>query len=48
MSKRPPDDRQRDDARAFEEAMSGARPLPGGPRRVIGPASRAAAPREPA
>jgi DNA-nicking Smr family endonuclease len=27
---------QDDDARAFEEAMSGARPLPGGPRRVVG------------
>ena len=26
-----------DDARAFEEAMSGARPLPGGPRRLVGP-----------
>ena len=33
MSKRPGSD---DDARAFEEAMSGARPLPGGPRRVTG------------
>ena len=28
-----------DDARAFEQAMSGARPLPGGPRRLVGPAA---------
>src|SRR5579884_3807055 len=34
MGKRPGND---DEARAFEEAMSGARPLPGGPRRVVGP-----------
>ena len=46
MSKRPGSD---DDARAFEEAMSGARPLPGGPRRVTGaPARPGAAPRLPA
>jgi DNA-nicking Smr family endonuclease len=46
MGKRPGND---DDARAFEEAMSGARPLPGGPRRVVGPQRRKApAPRQPA
>ena len=37
MGKRPGND---DDVRAFQEAMSGARPLPGGPRRVVGPAPR--------
>jgi DNA-nicking Smr family endonuclease len=44
MRKRPASD---DDARAFEEAMSGARPLAEGPRRVTG-TSRPRAPRSPA
>src|SRR5579885_3665056 len=48
MSRRRGND---DDARAFEEAMSGARPLSGGPRRVVGPAGGARArrtgPRQP-
>jgi DNA-nicking Smr family endonuclease len=35
-----------DDARAFEEAMSGARPLPGGPRRVMGAGPKAGPPRK--
>jgi len=33
MARRSPED----EARAFREAMSGARPLAGGPRRVVGP-----------
>ncbi len=40
MAKRP---LPPDDARAFEEAMSGARPLAGGPRRLVGPGARAPA-----
>ncbi len=36
-----------DDARAFEEAMSGARPLASGPRRVVGSGSQVAPPRRP-
>ncbi|MES1207015.1 MAG: Smr/MutS family protein [Pseudomonadota bacterium] len=33
-----------DDARAFEQAMSGARPLPAGPRRLVGPGSAGGVP----
>ena len=39
MARRSPED----EARAFLEAMRGARPLPGGPRRVIGPGPSSAA-----